>query len=75
MKNLKDTLNRLSNNKIDILLKNYFISRDNHKILNKIGYESKAILNKLLINLKDLYLNIDKKEKYKVLLVVFFYIF
>ena len=56
---MKDILNKLLNNKIDILLKNYFISRDDHKILNKIEYESKDILNKLLINLKDLYFNID----------------
>src|SRR5579871_6887355 len=70
MKNLKDILNKLSNGKIDILLKNYFLSKDGHKILNKIGYESNAILNELLINLKDLYFNIDKKEKYKVLSVV-----
>ena len=62
MKNLKDILNKLLNSEINILLKNYFISRDSYKILNKMGYKSKAILNKLLINLKDLYFNIDKKE-------------
>src|SRR5579871_3866506 len=72
MKNLKDTLNKLSNGEIDILLKNYFISRDSHKILNKMGYELKTILNKLLTNLKDLYFNIDIKKKYKVLSVVSF---
>ena len=70
IKNLKDILNRLSNGEIDILLKNYFIYRDDHKILNEMRYKSKAILNKLLINLKDLYFNIDKKEKYKVLSIV-----
>ena len=70
IKNLKNTLNKLSNGEIDILLKNYFLSKDSNKILNEIGYESKAILNKLLTNLKDLYFNIDKKEKYKVLSVV-----
>src|SRR5579871_5977109 len=72
MKNLKDIINKLSNSKINILLKNYFISRDSYKILNKIRYKSKVILNKVLINLKDLYFNIDKKEKYKVLSVVSF---
>src|SRR5579871_1924300 len=71
MKNLKNILNRLSNSEIDILLKNYFLSKDSNKILNKIGYKSKAILNKLLINLKNLYFNIDKKEKYKVLSIIF----
>ena len=49
-------MNKLLNNKINILLKNYFISKDSYKILNKIRYELKALLNKLIINLKDLYL-------------------
>ena len=72
MKNLKDTLNKLSNSKIDILLKNYFIYRNSYKILNKIEYKSKTILNKLLINLTDLYFNINENIKYKGLSVVSF---
>ena len=62
---MKNILNKLSNSEIDILLKNYFISRDSYKILNEMEYESKAILNKLLINLKDLYFNIDKMKNIK----------
>ena len=69
---MKNILNRLLNSEIDILLKNYFISKDSYKILNRMRYKSKVILNKLLINLKDLYFNIDKKEKYKVLPIISF---
>jgi hypothetical protein len=70
MKHLKDNLNGLSNGEIDILLKSYFITKDGHKIMNKMGFESKVILDKLLTELKGLYSTVAKEEKYKVLSTV-----